>query len=249
MIHVRSQREIELIKHSCSIVVETFRVIEALVKPGVTTVRIDEIVDDYIRSQGARPAFKGYDGFPASACISVESEVVHGIPGNRELREGEIVSIDIGAECEGYFGDSARTFAVGEIDFERQRLMDVTLESLEEGVLLVEAGQRLSNISHRIQTIVEGAGFSVVRDLVGHGIGRNLHEDPQIPNYGKPHSGPRLRAGMVLAIEPMVNMGGYRVLTKDDNWTVVTEDGSASAHFEYTVAVTNDGCEILTKYE
>lgn len=249
MIHVRSTREIELIRHSCAIVVEAFKVIEDWVKPGVTTARIDKIVDDYIRSEGARPAFKGYDGFPASACISVESEVVHGIPGNRELREGEIVSVDIGVECEGYFGDSARTYAVGQIDAERQRLMDVTLDSLEQGVAQVAAGQRLSNISHCIQVVVEGAGYSVVRDLVGHGIGRNLHEDPQIPNYGKPHSGPRLRAGMVLAIEPMVNMGGYKVLTKDDNWTVVTADGSPSAHFEYTVVVTNEGFEILTKYD
>jgi methionyl aminopeptidase len=246
MIHIRSKREIELIRNSCQIVVETFKVVEQLIKPGVSTSLIDKEAARFIHSKGARAAFKGYHGFPASACISVEDEVVHGIPGNRLLKEGEIVSIDIGVECEGFFGDGAKTFAVGEISPEKRRLMRVTLQALNEGVKEARAGARLSNISHRIQTVVEAANFSVVRDLVGHGVGRKLHEDPQIPNYGSPNSGPRLRPGMVLAIEPMVNLGGCEVVTAEDNWTVSTEDGSPSAHFEHTVAVTDGEPDILT---
>ena len=185
----------------------------------------------------------------ASACISVEEEVVHGIPGKRKLVAGEIVSVDVGVLCEGYYGDSARTFTVGDVTPQKAQLMDVTLNALDEGIKEARSGARLSNISHRIQSIVEQAGFSVVRDLVGHGIGQNLHEEPQIPNYGQPDSGPRLREGMVLAIEPMVNMGSHKVKTLSDDWTIVCQDGLPSAHFEYTVVVTSDGPDILTKYD
>jgi len=246
MIHIRSKREIELIRNSCRIVVETFRMVRGLIRPGVRTIEIDREVEKFITSKGARPAFKGYNGFPGSCCISVNEEVVHGIPGDRTLREGDIVSVDIGVECEGFFGDSAVTYAVGEIASDKRRLMEVTLDSLNEGVKKAVPQNRLSDISHTIQRIVEGAGYSVVRDLVGHGIGRQLHEEPQIPNYGSPNSGPRLRPGMVLAIEPMVNMGTYKVKTKRDKWTVVTKDGSPSAHFEHTVVVTENGPDILT---
>jgi methionyl aminopeptidase len=246
MIHIRSKREIELIRNSCRIVVEAFKIVEQLVKPGILTSTIDKEIGKFINSKGAYPAFKGYRGFPASVCISVEDEVVHGIPGNRTLREGEIVSVDIGVECEGFFGDGAKTFAVGEISPEKKKLMRITLQALNEGVKETKAGARLSNVSHRIQTTVEGAGYSVVRDLVGHGVGRKLHEDPQIPNYGSPNNGPRLRAGMVLAIEPMVNLGGMEVVTAEDNWTVLTDDGLPSAHFEHTVAVTEGEPDILT---
>ncbi len=246
MIHIRSTPEIELIRNSCQIVIETFKVVGQLIKPGVTTIKIDKEIEKYIKSKNAKPAFKGYNGFPASACISVENEVVHGIPDNRILKEGEIVSIDIGVELEGYFGDGAKTYTVGEVSNEKKRLMAVTLESLNEGVKQAIAGNRLSDISYKVQTIVESANFSVVRDLVGHGIGRKLHEDPQVPNYGKPNSGPRLRPGMVLAIEPMVNLGGYKVETASDNWTVITADGQPSAHFEHTIVVTNAEPDILT---
>lgn len=247
MIHIRSRREIELIRKSCEIVIEVFEIVNQLIEPGIETRIIDREVEKFIISKGARPAFKGYNGFPASACISVEDEVVHGIPGRRALKEGEIVSVDIGVELEGFFGDSAKTFAVGKISQEKKRLMRVTLEALNQGVKQAKVGNRVSDISHTIQTIVESADYSVVRDLVGHGIGRKLHEEPQIPNYGLPNSGPRLRPGMVLAIEPMVNMGNYEVKTESDNWTVVTSDGLPSAHFEHTVVVTNGEPEILTK--
>lgn len=247
MIHIRNRREIDLIRKSCEIVLEALDVAEEMIEPGIETRAIDDAIESLIRSRGARPAFKGYRGFPASSCISVEEEVVHGIPGKRRLKEGEIVSIDIGVEFEGFFGDSAKTFAVGAISPEKKRLMAVTLRALNEGVKRVIPGERLGSVSHTIQTIVEGANYSVVRELVGHGIGTKLHEDPQIPNYGKPKSGPRLRPGMVLAIEPMVNMGGFEVQTLLDNWTVVTADGLPSAHFEHTVAVTEEGHEILTQ--
>ncbi|MFQ5675014.1 MAG: type I methionyl aminopeptidase [bacterium] len=248
MIHIRSKHEIECIRRSCEIVLEAFEIVEKLIKPGVKTGFLDEEIEKFILSKGARPAFKGYRGFPASSCISVENEVVHGIPGTRRLREGEIVSVDIGVEYDGFFGDSAKTFAVGDISQEKRRLMTVTMEALREGVGQAISGGRLHDISHRIQTIVEDANYSVVRELVGHGIGKKLHEDPQIPNFGSRDSGPRLREGMVLAIEPMVNYGSYEVETLDDEWTVVTADGSPSAHFEHTVAVTSNGPEILTNY-
>ncbi len=247
LIHIRSKREIDLIRKSCKIVVEALDLVEELIAPGIETQRIDEEVERFIVSQGGRPAFKGYNGFPASACISIDREVVHGIPGTRHLNAGEIVSVDIGVECDGFYGDSARTYSVADVSVEKTHLMEVTLASLSKGIEQVRAGARLSDISHAIQTEVERANYSVVRDLVGHGIGRKLHEEPQIPNYGKPNTGPRLKQGMVLAIEPMVNMGGYQVDTEADNWTVVTSDGLPSAHFEHTVAVTDNGPEILTR--
>ncbi len=248
MIHIRNKKEIELIRKSCRIVLAAFDLVEKLIEPGVETGFLDRQIEKFIKSKEARPAFKGYKGFPASSCISIDDEVVHGIPSRRTLKEGEIVSIDIGVEYDGYFGDSAKTFAVGEISPEKKHLMNITKQALDEGIKEIKSGVRLSNISHKIQTIVENAKFSVVRDLVGHGIGTQLHEDPQIPNLGSRDLGPRLREGMVFAIEPMVNFGGFKVKLLKDKWTVVTKDGSPSAHFEYTVAVSNNGFEILTPY-
>jgi len=246
LIQVRSAREISLIRKSCEVVSGALAIARGFIKPGITTKKIDQEIERFILSRGGKPAFKGYNGFPASSCISVDEEVVHGIPGDRALLPGQIVGVDIGVVMDGYYGDSAMTFAVGEIDKEKQRLMDVTKESLYAGLERVKAGERLSNISNAIQRKVEEAKFSVVRALVGHGIGEHLHEDPQIPNYGPANSGPRLKSGMVLAIEPMVNMGDFDIATKDDEWTVVTSDGLPSAHFEHTVVVTDNGPEILT---
>lgn len=233
-------------KEAGRIVAETHRLMAQAVKPGITTGELDEIADKYIRRQGAIPSFKGYNGFPSSICASVNDELVHGFPGSRKLNEGDIISIDIGAQYEGYHGDSAWTYAVGSVTPEVQRLLDVTEESLYAGLALIKPDVRLYTISHAIQKVIEAAGFSVVREYVGHGIGADLHEEPQIPNYGTPDRGPRLKPGMVLAIEPMVNIGERYVRTLEDDWTVVTRDGSWCAHFEHTVAVTEDGFEILT---
>lgn len=228
------------------IVAETHRLMSQAVKPGITTRELDQIAEAYIKSQNAVPSFKGYNGFPSSICASVNDELVHGFPGSRKLNEGDIISIDIGAQFEGYHGDSAWTYAVGAVTPEVQKLLDVTEASLYAGLALIKPDIRLYTISHAIQKVIEDAGFSVVREYVGHGIGADLHEEPQIPNYGIPDRGPRLKTGMVLAIEPMVNIGERYVRTLEDNWTVVTEDGSWCAHFEHTVAVTEDGFEILT---
>ncbi|MDZ7263036.1 MAG: type I methionyl aminopeptidase, partial [candidate division KSB1 bacterium] len=247
MIVIKSPREIEQIRKSCQLVVETFRLAEKMMEPGVATAEIDREVDKFIRARGARPAFKGYRGFPASVCISIDDEVVHGIPDKRRLKPGQIVSLDIGVEYESYFGDGAKTYVIGSIPEQTRRLLKITQEALYKGIAVARVGNRLSDISHTIQTHVEQAGFSVVRDLVGHGVGRKLHEDPQIPNYGPPNQGPRLKVGMVLAIEPMVNMGGYEVFfDESDKWTVRTADGLPSAHFEHTIAITENGAEILT---
>jgi len=251
MSQTKSEREIGLIRESCRLVVETFEFIEKIIREGMTTMELDYEIDKYIRGFGGRPAFKGYKVhdkvFPASSCISVESEVVHGIPGYRKLRAGEIVSVDVGVEYNGFFGDAAKTYAIGQIDELRQRLMKATWEALYEGIAKARARNRLNDISHAIQKYVEGAGFSVVRDLVGHGVGRHLHEEPQIPNYGKPNEGPKLKAGMVLAIEPMVNAGRYEVITATDDWTVVTADKQPSAHFEHTIVIREGEAEILTQ--
>ena len=246
MINIRSPREIEQIRNSSKILIETFRFVDDLIEPGINTKRIEREIDKFIRSKGAKPAFAGYRGFPASACISIDDEVVHGIPSKRKLTAGQIVGIDIGVEYKSYFSDAAKTYVIGEIPPLTQKLIEVTKEALNLGIQNALAGNRLSDISHAIQRHVENAGFSVVRDLVGHGIGRELHEEPQIPNYGKPNRGPRLKQGMVLAIEPMVNMGGYKVLFEKNNWKVKTADGSPSAHFEHTIVINNGSAEILT---
>lgn len=216
------------------------------VRPGVTTAELDRLAESFIRDHGGRPAFKGYRGFPASICPSVNEEVVHGIPGPRRLAAGDLIGIDVGVEIDGFYGDAAFTFPVGEVDETSRRLMAVARESLAKGIAQARAGNRVGDISHAIQACAESHGFSVVRALVGHGIGRAMHEEPQVPNYGLPDRGPRLMAGQVLAIEPMVNVGGPEVVTQDDGWTVVTKDGSRSAHFEHTVAVGVDGPEILS---
>jgi methionyl aminopeptidase len=247
MIICKSDTELNLMREAGRIVAETHRLMKQAVAPGITTAELDRIADTYIRSQGAVPSFKGYNGFPSSICASANEELVHGFPGPRKLEEGDIISIDIGAQYRGYHGDSAWTYGVGTISEEAQRLLDVTEASLYAGLELVRPDVRLFTVSYGIQKVIEEAGFSVVREYVGHGIGAKLHEEPQIPNYGFPDRGPRLKPGMTLAIEPMVVVGERYVKTLSDNWTVVTVDGSLCAHFEHTVAVTEDGFEILTR--
>jgi len=246
MIIIKSPREVEQLKRSNAIVAEVFRELKRMIVPGVTTRELDEAAEDYIRLKGARPAFKGYRGFPASLCTSINEEVVHGIPGQRQLREGDIIGLDVGVNYQGYFGDAAMTFPVGEVDAEAKRLLEVTEKALYMGIEKAKVGNRLFDISYAIQKWVESHGFSVVRDFVGHGIGKELHEDPQVPNFGTPHQGPRLEKGMVFSLEPMVNEGTYEVRVLSDGWTVVTADGKRSAHFEHTIAITEDGAEILS---
>lgn len=246
MIIRKSESELRYMREAGRIVADAHRLMARSVKPGITTIELDQLAEDYIRSQGAVPSFKGYNGFPASICASVNDELVHGFPGPRKLNEGDIISIDIGAQYNGYHGDSAWTYAVGAVTPEVQRLLDVAEQSLYAAVNLIRPNEKLFTISHAVQQVVEAAGFSVVREFVGHGIGAKLHEEPQIPNYGLPGRGPKLEPGMVLCIEPMVNIGERYVRTLEDNWTVVTEDGSMCAHFEHTVAVTENGFEILT---
>lgn len=247
MIILKSEREINYLRDAGRIVAETHQEVKKAIKPGVTTLELDKIAEEYIKSRGAIPAFKGYHGFTGNICASVNEEVVHGIPGLKELKTGDNVSIDIGAVINGYNGDAAITVPVGEIDAEVQKLLDVTEESLYKGIEQAIVGNRLSDISHAVQVHAEEHGYGVVRDYVGHGIGRNMHEDPQVPNFGSPGRGPRLKSGMTLAIEPMVNLGTYEVETLDDGWTVVTLDGKRSAHFEHSIAITDGKPEILTK--
>ncbi|GIO58307.1 type I methionyl aminopeptidase [Paenibacillus cellulositrophicus] len=249
MIICKSETELGFMREAGRIVAETHRLMAKHIEPGITTGELDRIADHYIRSQHALPSFKGYNGFPASICASVNDQLVHGFPGKRKLNEGDIITLDIGAQYRGYHGDSAWTYPVGSISEEAQRLLDVTERSLYAGLELVKPDVRLFTISHAIQRVIEDAGFSVVREYVGHGVGAELHEEPQIPNFGTPDRGPRLKPGMVLAIEPMVNAGSRYVKTLEDNWTVVTVDGSLCAHFEHTVAVTPDGMEIFTKLD
>lgn len=249
MIICKSETELGFMREAGRIVAETHRLMAKHMEPGITTGELDAIADHYIRSQQALPSFKGYNGFPASICASVNDQLVHGFPGKRKLNEGDIITLDIGAQYRGYHGDSAWTYPVGRISDEAQRLLDVTEQSLYAGLELVKPDVRLFTISHAIQRVIEDAGFSVVREYVGHGVGAELHEEPNIPNFGVPDRGPRLKAGMVLAIEPMVNAGSRFVKTLEDNWTVVTVDGSLCAHFEHTVAVTPDGMEIFTKLD
>jgi len=246
MIICKSESELLLMREAGRIVAETHKLMAQAVRPGITTRQLDQIAEDYIRSQGAIPSFKGYGGFPGSICASVNEELVHGIPGDRVLNEGDIISIDIGAQYKGYHGDSAWTYPVGNITQEARKLLEVTERSLYQGLAAIKPDVRLYTVSHAIQQCIESEGFSVVREYVGHGIGQKLHEEPQIPNFGIPDRGPRLKLGMVLAIEPMVNAGERYVRVLDDDWTVVTRDGKLCAHFEHTVVVTADGYEILT---
>jgi methionyl aminopeptidase len=247
VIELKSAREIGLMRRAGHILSEVMQRLRTTVKAGMTTLEIDADVEEFIRSKGARPAFKGYRGFPATVCISINEEVVHGIPSaQRHVKEGDIVGLDLGCIVEGYYADCAFTLAVGEVPSRVQELLDVTRESLELGIVECRPGRRLSDVSHAIQTHVERHGFSVVRAFVGHGIGRALHEEPQVPNFGDPGRGPQLRPGMVLALEPMVTMGSWEVRILDDGWTAVTKDGSLAAHFEHTIAVTESGPEVLT---
>jgi len=247
MIELKNASQFDRMRTAGRIVGETLALMRELAKPGITTLELDRRAEEYIRSQGAIPAFKGYSGFPATLCTSVNEQVVHGIPGLRNLESGDIISIDCGAVIDGYFGDAAITLPIGEVSEDLQKLLRVTEEALMLGIEQAKSGNRLYDVSHAVQTHVEANGFSIVRDYVGHGIGRAMHEDPQIPNFGKPGRGPRLEVGMALAIEPMVNMGTYEVQTLKDHWTVVTKDSRPSAHFENTVAITENGPEILTR--
>jgi len=246
VIIIKSPREIEQLKKSNTIVAEVFRELRKMVVPGMTTRELDRMTEEIILSKSAIPAFKGYRNYPATLCVSINEEVVHGIPGPRKLKEGDIVSIDVGVNLNGYFGDAAITLPVGEVDQGAKRLLEVTEKALHIGIEMARVGNRLHDISHAIQKWVEGKGFSVVREFVGHGIGKNLHEEPQVPNFGSPGQGPRLEKGMVFALEPMVNEGSYEVRILSDGWTVVTADGKRSAHFEHTIAITDGGAEILS---
>ena len=242
----RTREEIDKLRKAGQLVAKTLRELGGAVRPGVTTSELDQLAESFIRDHGAEPAFKGYRGFPASICPSVNDEVVHGIPGSRLLREGDIVGMDVGVKLDGFYGDAALTFPVGEVSDEARRLLEVTREALMLGIAQARAGNRVGDISSAVQTCVEGHGYSVVRALVGHGIGREMHEEPAVPNFGPAGRGPRLMTGLVLAIEPMVNIGGFEVVTRSDGWTVATKDGTLSAHFEHTVAVGPEGPEILS---
>lgn len=247
MIIRKSSDEIDAMARAGRVVVETLALIGEAIQPGVTTRGLDEIADEYIRSQGGTPTFKGYRGFPASICASPNSMVVHGIPGAYALADGDVISIDVGVTLDGFVADSAYTFAVGTTDDDTQRLLDVCEEALAAGIAQASPGNHVGDISAAVQRVTESAGFSVVRSLVGHGVGRSMHEEPQIPNYGEPGRGPKLSTGMTLAIEPMITAGGPDVYVADDRWSIYTDDGSVAAHFEHTVAVTDDGPRILTR--
>ena len=246
MIFIKNDKEIDLMRSAGRIVAETLLLIEQKVRPGITTKELDRIAEEFILSKGAKPSFKGLYGFPAALCISVNQVVVHGIPGGYVLKDGDIISVDCGAFLNGFHGDAARTFAVGNISEEARKLIKVTEESFFKGIEKAKVGNRLTDISHEIQNYVETYGFSVVKEFVGHGIGRSVHEDPEVPNFGIPGRGPKLVKGMALAIEPMVNVGNSKVKTLNDDWTVVTSDGSLSAHYENTIVILPDGPEILT---
>ncbi|MDM7915459.1 MAG: type I methionyl aminopeptidase [Candidatus Eisenbacteria bacterium] len=246
MIYVRKPVEIEKIRKSAAIVAEALEVAGSMIRPGLRTADLDRAIEELIRSRGAVPSFKGYYGYPASICVSINDQVVHGIPGDTELREGDIVGVDIGAFLGGYHGDGARTFPVGEVSDEARELMRVTRECLDLAIQEARPDRRVGDISAAVQRHAEAHGYGVVRQLVGHGIGNSLHEEPQVPNFGNPGQGPKLRPGMVIAIEPMINLGTHEVYTLDDEWTVVTRDHKLSAHFEHTVAITEGGPVVLT---
>ena len=247
MIIRKSPDEIEAMALAGRVVVDTLALLGESIQPGTTTQELDELAEEYIRSQGGTPTFKGYRGFPASICASPNAMVVHGIPGPYALDDGDIVSIDVGVTLGGFVADSAYTFAVGDVDPEARRLLDVCEEALAAGIEQASAGNRVGDISAAVQRVTEDAGFSVIRSLVGHGVGRSMHEEPQVPNYGEPGRGPRLAPGMTLAIEPMITAGGADVFVADDQWSIYTDDGSLAAHFEHTVAVTDGAPRILTR--
>lgn len=249
MVIRKSRSEIEKMRRAGLVVAETLRDLRQMVEPGITTKELDAYAESKIRSAGAKPTFKGYHGFPASICASVNDEVVHGIPSERKLKEGDIIKIDCGATLDGYVGDAAISVGVGKVSEEVERLMQVTLESLFEAVKKMYPGNRLYDVSYAVQEYVEARGYSVVREYCGHGIGQRMHEDPQVPNYGQPGTGKKLKPGWVLAVEPMINLGNYDVKTDDDKWTVRTADGLPSSHFEHTIAVTEDGPVVLTALE
>ena len=249
MIAIKSEKDLACMRKACKITAAARALAGEMVRPGVSTKSIDKAVHDFIVSQGAKPSFLGYGGFPASTCISVNDTVIHGIPSDYILKDGDIVSIDVGAYYKGFHGDCAATYPCGEISPQAKKLIDVTKQSFFEGIRFATKGQRVSNISHAIQTYVESNGFSVVRTFVGHGVGAQLHEEPEVPNFGAPGRGPRLIPGMTLAIEPMVNEGGYEVRILKDRWTTVTTDGTLSAHYENTVLITDGEPEILTVAE
>ncbi len=248
MIIIKTAEEIEKMRVANQIVAKALLKLKEIVTPGITTAELDRIAEESIRSAGARPSFKGYKGFPASLCASINEVVVHGIPGKRKLREGDVIGLDLGAEYEGYYGDAAITLPVGRISPEAERLLRVTREALYKGIERMREGNRLSDISHAVQAHAEAAGFSVVTDFVGHGIGTAPHEDPQVPNYGPAGQGPILKRGMVLAIEPMINAGKHPVQVLDDDWTVVTRDRKLSAHFEHSIAITETGPDVLSEF-
>ena len=249
MIPIKNEREISVMRRACKITAAARALAGEMVRPGVTTREIDKAVHDFIVSQGATPSFLNYSGYPASACISVNNTVIHGIPDSRVLKEGDIVSVDVGAKWGGFHGDCAATFACGEISPEAKKLIEVTRQSFFEGVKFARQGYRISDIGHAVQTYVEANGFSVVRAFIGHGVGEHLHEEPEVPNYGKPGRGPRLIRGMTIAVEPMVNAGTFDVKVLKDGWTTVTADGKLSAHYENTVLITDGEPEILTVTE
>ena len=246
-IPLKNEEELEIMRRAGRIVSRLLKLMEEEARPGVTTRRLDEIAQAFIRSERAEPAFKGYYGYPATICASVNEEVVHGIPGNKVLREGDIIGIDVGVKLEGFYSDAARTFAIGEVDEDSRRLIDVTREALSAGISQAVEGNQLTDISWAVQSTAEKEGFSVVRQFVGHGIGKRLHEEPQVPNFGKPKQGPTLTVGMALAIEPMLNMGTHEVEILSDGWTVVTKDRKRSGHFEQTVLVGKSQAEIVTE--
>jgi len=249
MLYLKTDEEVGLLKESNMLVSRTLAETAALIKPGITTLYLDKFAETYIRDNGGKPAFKGYGGFPATLCTSVNDEVVHGIPSKYILKEGDIISIDCGVIINGWYGDSAYTFAVGEIDEELRRLLDFTKESLEEGVKEAIAGNRIGDISFAVQNKAESGGYSVVRELVGHGIGKKLHESPEVPNYGKRGTGPKMEKGLVICIEPMINLGRKETVQMKDGWTIKTADGKPSAHFEYAVAVDKGRADVLTTFK
>ena len=246
MVLLRTQKEIDKISKSCQIVADTLIMLEKHVVPGMAVKELDKMAEEYIIERGARPAFKGYMGFPATLCVSIDDVVVHGIPGNEILRSGQIVGIDCGAELDGYYGDHAKTFSVGNIDIEKEKLMTITRESLYRAISKAIPGNYVGDIGFAVQDFVEGHGYSVVRELVGHGIGTHLHEEPQIPNYGVAKQGHLLKAGMCIAIEPMINLGGREIYTDEDGWSIKTKDGQVSAHFEHTIVITENEPKILS---